>query len=147
MRNQQIQLIKILQGSDTPITSSTLANALNMSPRSIKSYINEINETLPGTIASSRKGYLIDKEKAEELLEESKSVVPQTKDERINYIINTLIKRGLVNTYDFCDELFISYSTLKNDLVGVRRVLSDANLELVNSNDVLIINGLEKNKR
>ena len=147
MRNQQIQLIKILQGSDTPITSSTLANALNVSPRSIKSYINEINETLPGTIASSRKGYLIDKEKAEELLEESKSVVPQTKDERINYIINTLIKRGLVNTYDFCDELFISYSTLKNDLVGVRRVLSDANLELVNSNDVLIINGLEKNKR
>ena len=147
MRNQQIQLIKILQGSDTPITSSTLANTLNVSPRSIKSYINEINETLPGTIASSRKGYLIDKEKAEELLEESKSVVPQTKDERINYIINTLIKRGLVNTYDFCDELFISYSTLKNDLVGVRRVLSDANLELVNSNDVLIINGLEKNKR
>ncbi|MBQ5444632.1 MAG: transcription antiterminator [Erysipelotrichaceae bacterium] len=147
MRNQQIQLIKILQNSDAPITSSTLANALNMSPRSIKSYINEINETLPETIASSRKGYVIDMKKAETLLEESKSLIPQTKDERINYIINALIKRSLVNTYDFCDELFVSYSTLKNDLVGVRRILSDANLELVNSNDVLIINGLEKNKR
>ena len=147
MRNQQIQLIKILQNTDTPITSSSLANALNMSPRSIKSYINEINETLPGTVSSSRKGYLIDKEKAQELLEESKSIIPQTKDERINYIINALIKRGLVNTYDFCDELFVSYSTLKNDLVSVRRILSDANLDLVNSADVLIINGLEKNKR
>ncbi len=147
MRNQQIHLIKILQNTDTPITSSSLANALNMSPRSIKSYINEINETLPGTISSSRKGYLIDKEKAQELLEESKSIIPQTKDERVNYIINALIKRGLVNTYDFCDELFVSYSTLKNDLVSVRRILSDANLDLVNSADVLIINGLEKNKR
>ena len=65
MRNQQIQLIKILQNSDAPITSSTLANALNMSPRSIKSYINEINEMLPETIASSRKGYVIDMKKAE----------------------------------------------------------------------------------
>ena len=147
MRNQQIQLIKILQNSDTPITSSTLANTLNVSPRSVKSYINEINETLPGTISSSRKGYLIDKEKAQELLEESKSIIPQTKDERVNYIINALIKRGLVNTYDFCDELFVSYSTLKNDLASVRRILSDANLDLVNSADVLIINGLEKNKR
>ena len=147
MKNQQIQLIKILKEADAPITSSSLANALNVSPRSIKSYINEINETLPDTISSSRKGYLIDKTKADELLEESKSLIPQTKDERVNYIINALIKRGLVNTYDFCDELFVSYSTLKNDLVSVRRILSDADLELINSSNVLIINGLEKNKR
>ena len=147
MKNQQIQLIKILKEADAPITSSSLANALNVSPRSVKSYINEINETLPDTISSSRKGYLIDKTKADELLEESKSLIPQTKDERVNYIINALIKRGLVNTYDFCDELFVSYSTLKNDLVSVRRILSDADLELINSSNVLIINGLEKNKR
>lgn len=147
MKNQQMQLIKILKEADAPITSSSLANALNVSPRSVKSYINEINETLPDTISSSRKGYLIDKTKADELLEESKSLIPQTKDERVNYIINALIKRGLVNTYDFCDELFVSYSTLKNDLVSVRRILSDADLELINSSNVLIINGLEKNKR
>ncbi|MBQ1483236.1 MAG: transcription antiterminator [Erysipelotrichaceae bacterium] len=147
MRNQQIQLINILKRADAPITSSSLANTLNVSPRSVKTYINEINEALPGTVLSSRKGYVIDAEKADRLLEESRSLIPQTKDERINYIINALIKRGLVNAYDFCDELFVSYSTLKNDLVSVRHILTEANLELVNSNDVLIINGLEKNKR
>ena len=70
-----------------------MANALNVSPRSVKSYITEINDTLPDTVTSSRKGYVIDKEKAEELLNESKSLIPQTKDERVSYIINRLIKQ------------------------------------------------------
>ena len=66
MRKQQIQLIRTLAQSDLPITSSSLANALNISPRSVKTYINEINEALPETVSSSRKGYQIDKEKAAE---------------------------------------------------------------------------------
>ncbi|MBQ1323446.1 MAG: PRD domain-containing protein [Erysipelotrichaceae bacterium] len=147
MKKHLIQLIRILKQSEAPITSSSLANALNVSPRSVKSYITEINDTLPDTITSSRKGYVIDKEKAEELLNESKSLIPQTKDERVSYIINRLIKQGVLNAYDLCDEMFVSYSTLKNDLVAVRRVLSETSLELINQNDTLVINGLEKNKR
>jgi len=147
MKKHLIQLIRILKQSEAPITSSSLANALNVSPRSVKSYITEINDTLPDTVTSSRKGYVIDKEKAEELLNESKSLIPQTKDERVSYIINRLIKQGVLNAYDLCDEMFVSYSTLKNDLVAVRRVLSETSLELINQNDTLVINGLEKNKR
>ena len=147
MRKQQIQLIRTLAQSDLPITSSSLANALNISPRSVKTYINEINEALPETVSSSRKGYQIDKEKAELLLKESRSLIPQTKEERVNYIINALIKRGVIDAYDLCDELFVSYSTLKSDLSFVRKTLSQADLELINQNDTLIINGLEKNKR
>ena len=70
MRKQQIQLIRHLKENDEPITSASLANLLDISPRSVKTYITEINDMLPGTIDSSRKGYLIDKEKAEQLLEE-----------------------------------------------------------------------------
>ena len=147
MKKHLIQLIRILKQSEAPITSSSLSNALNVSPRSVKSYITEINDTLPDTVTSSRKGYVIDKEKAEELLNESKSLIPQTKDERVSYIINRLIKQGVLNAYDLCDEMFVSYSTLKNDLVAVRHVLSETSLELINQNDTLVINGLEKNKR
>ena len=68
MKNHLIQLIRILKQSEAPITSSSLANVLNVSPRSVKSYITEINETLPGTISSSRKGYVIDKENAESFI-------------------------------------------------------------------------------
>ena len=112
MKNQQIQILRILKEADSPITSSSLSNALNVSPRSVKTYVNEINEVLPETISSSRKGYVIDKGKADELLEESKSLIPQTKEERVNFIINELIKRGPINAHDLCDTLFVSYSTL-----------------------------------
>ena len=133
--------------SDAPVTSASLANAINVSPRSVKTYINEINDLYPSSIASSRKGYVIDKTKAEKMLEESRSVIPQTSDERVIYIINRLIKHGVYDAYDLCDEMFISYSTLKSDMVKVRRMLSDTDLELVNQNDTLVIGGLEKNKR
>ncbi|MBR5340515.1 MAG: transcription antiterminator [Erysipelotrichaceae bacterium] len=147
MKNQLIQLIRTLKDADTPVTSASLANKLNVSPRSVKSYIQEINLIVPETVLSSRKGYVIDKDKADEILSESKSSIPQTSEERVNYIINNLIKRGMVNAYDLCDEMFISYSTLKTDLVSVRKTLAAEGLDLVNQNDNLIVNGLEKNKR
>ncbi|MBQ6334580.1 MAG: transcription antiterminator [Erysipelotrichaceae bacterium] len=147
MRKQQIQLIRHLKENNEPITSASLANLLDISPRSVKTYITEINDMLPGTIDSSRKGYLIDKEKAEQLLEEERSLIPQTREERVAYIINRVIKRGPVNAYDLCDEMFISYSTLKSDLAKVRNALSKAELQLANQNDTLMVVGLEKNKR
>ncbi len=147
MKNQLLQLIRTLKQADSPMTSSSLANHLNVSPRSVKSYIQEINQTLPDTILSSQKGYTIDGQKAEELLSESKSAIPQTPEERVSYIINNLIKRGMINAYDLCDEMFIAYSTLKADLVEVRKVLKKGELQLVNQNDTLVVTGLEKNKR
>ena len=147
MKNQQIQIIRLLMESDTPMTSASLANAINVSPRSVKTYINEINDLYPASISASRKGYVIDREKAEKMLEESRSVIPQTSEERVIYIINRLIKRGVCDAYDLCDEMFISYSTLKSDLVKVRKMLADTDLTLINQNDTLMINGLEKNKR
>ena len=59
MKNQLLQLIRTLKQADSPMTSSSLANHLNVSPRSVKSYIQEINQTLPDTILSSQKGYTI----------------------------------------------------------------------------------------
>lgn len=147
MKNQLISIIRTLKESDIPLTSSKLANRLDVSPRSIKSYIQEINSICPDTISSSHKGYQIDLKKADSLLNESRSSIPQTADERISYIINRIIKDGIVNAYDLCDEMFISYSTLKSDLSKIRKILYDANLELVSQNDMLVINGLEKNKR
>ena len=129
------------------MTSSSLANHLNVSPRSVKSYIQEINQTLPDTILSSQKGYTIDVTKADELLSESKSAIPQTSEERVAYIINNLIKRGMINAYDLCDEMFIAYSTMKADLVEVRKILKKGDLQLINQNDTLMVTGLEKNKR
>ena len=102
---------------------------------------------LPGTISSSRSGYVIDAEKADALLKETKTLIPQTSEERMAYAVNRIIKQGIVNAYDLCEEMFISYSTLKNDLSKTRQSLAEYELQLISQNDMLVINGLEKNKR
>ena len=147
MKKQMLELIRTLKQAGSPMTSSSLANRLNVSPRSVKSYIQDINLLLPDTVVSSHKGYVIDQKKADELLSESKSAIPQTAEERVSYIINNLIKRGFINSFDLCDEMFIAYSTLKADLVDVRKTLQKADLQLINQNDTLAVTGLEKNKR
>ena len=81
------------------------------------------------------------------LLKETKTLIPQTSEERMAYAVNRIIKQGIVNAYDLCEEMFISYSTLKNDLSKTRQSLAEYELQLISQNDMLVINGLEKNKR
>lgn len=147
MKKPIIQLIRILKNAELPVTSARLADELNLSPRSVKSYIGEINESFPGTIRSSRKGYSILPDKAAAILNAEESTIPQTSNERISYILNMLIRKGPMNAYTLSDEMFISYSTLKSELPKVRRMLSKNDLELIVQADTLLINGLEKNKR
>ncbi len=147
MKPQMVQLIRTLKESNIPITSSKLADELDISPRSVKSYIQEINRISPGTISSSRKGYTIDLQKANSLLHSSQTTIPQDSNERVSYIINCLIQRGPTNAFELADELYISYNTLKGELPKVRKMLSKNDLELINQSDTLIVNGLEKNKR
>jgi lichenan operon transcriptional antiterminator len=147
MKQQLIQLMRIIQDSAEPITSSTIADILDISPRSVKNYIQEINVISADTIFSSHSGYTINKEKARDFLKNSESTIPQTSNERVAYIINRILKNGHMNSFDLCDEIYISYSTLKTELRKVRRKLSQNDLELIIQNDLLIVNGLEKNKR
>lgn len=60
MTKNQNRIIKYLLNVNYPITSSELANALNISTRSIKKYIQEINFFYHQTvISSSNTGYSI----------------------------------------------------------------------------------------
>ncbi|WP_276850679.1 BglG family transcription antiterminator [Enterocloster lavalensis] len=143
-----IKLIRILSDYTEFVTASSLAANMDVSTRSIKSYIQEINSFYPDAIESSREGYRIDKQAARRILEESGTHIPQSSQERIVYIINSLIKSDTsVNTYDLCDEMYVSYSTIKNDLQAVKSRLRKYDLQLNNNHDNLTVSGLEKNKR
>lgn len=147
MKNQLIQLVRILINEDEPVTSTKLADMLNISPRSVKNYIQEINGISDAAIQSSHHGYTIDKDKARNILESSQSTIPQTAKERETYVINRLLQKPAVNVNDLCDEMFISYSTFKTSLPKIRAILDKNDLELIVQGDVLLVKGLEKNKR
>lgn len=133
-----------------PSTAQMLAERMEVSVRSIKNYVRELNELEPDTIQSARDGYRINIEKAKALLDEHEDNVPQSSKERVIYILNQLLNHHNnepVNTYDLSDELYISMSTLKNELQKVKRKLARYDLELLTHGDDVSIHGLEKNKR
>lgn len=148
MKPKHLQLIRILLDQSDSITAHALALEMEVSVRSIKSYVSEINSSYPDSIHSSRDGYSIDANIAKQLIDSNSTHIPQSSDERMIYIINRLIRNVLpVNSFDICDEMYISYSTLKNELQRVKRTLSRYDLRLTITEDNLSIEGREKNKR
>lgn len=133
-----------------PANTNILADHLGVSVRSIKNYVHEINEEYPQAIHSSRDGYRLDMDLVKTILDESSDHIPQTSEERVIYLLNQLINHHqdeAIDIYDLCDEMFISLSTLKNELQKVKRRLAKYDLELIYQRDQISIKGLEKNKR
>ena len=149
MNSKRKKLIQLLIQSQ-PMTSAELADALSVSVRTIKTYVHDINEEYPGTISSSYEGYHINIKKAQQLLMSTANHIPQTSDERVFYIINKLIHHNAgssLDIYDLCDELYISLSTLKNELNKTKKKLRQFDLTLITKGDTVECIGLEKNKR
>ena len=150
MKKQHIELIHYLCSNKNPITSKELSNALNVSIRTIKSYVNSLNilASEPMIISSSY-GYTIHKAIANKLLETSQSQIPQTSEERSFYIIKQLLvmHSSHLNLYDLCDSLYVSYSTLKSDISKMNKAFSNFHVEFVIQQDTVKILGSEKNKR
>ena len=78
-----------------PKTAAVLADELNVSVRSIKNYVREINIEYPDSIKSSYKGYEITTETALTILSNSTNHIPQTSEERSAYIINEIVKKAV----------------------------------------------------
>lgn len=149
MKPKYLTLIRCLLESNI-MTAKTLAERLGVSARSIKNYVQDINLEYPNCIISSREGYHIDMSIAKQALDKSQSHIPQTSKERVVYILSSLMNHNNnepVNIYDLSDEMYISLSTLKNELQKVKRHLSKFDLELYSQQDEITIKGLEKNKR
>ena len=136
-----------------PLTSSVLSNQLGISVRTVKNYIYQINTEYPETISSLHTGYSINKDKAYDVLRDilgEEKEIPQTSKERVIYLLNMLLKSHQdeqFNIYDIGDELYVSISTIRNELKQVKRKLNKYDLELKSKGDYFKIEGLEKNKR
>lgn len=96
MRRKQEELINYLYTHNEKVTANILSKALNLSIRTIKSYIAELNMNYPSLISSSNRGYVIDKVKANSLLQ-YKDDIPQDYESRCIYIIKkTLLEKQTI---------------------------------------------------
>lgn len=153
MKSIDKDIIKKIYEKKT-ITSTSLSEMLDVSVRTIKAHIKQINEIYDNIISSSKSGYLISPEKREQarnIFEEHKKQIPQTSHERVKYIITNLIHHNennrILDVFDLCEELSISYSTLKLELNKVKNKIRKYDLSLKLEKNKISCIGSEKNKR
>ncbi|MEW9676948.1 BglG family transcription antiterminator [Lentibacillus sp. L22] len=142
MNTRMQQIIQQLLTSTDLQTSSELAVALQVSSKTIRNDIKELNEQLNENIARVEsyrgKGYrinVIDKEGFKRFLQKitdvNNQIVPTEPDDRVQFLVKKLLLQSSYIKMDvLADELFISRSTLQSDLKSVLKILERYSLSL-----------------
>ena len=150
MKDKNLVILKFLGSQDDWVTSFSMSSLLNISVRSIKNYIHNINHNIPDLIASSREGFMItDKKRLTQILTENKSTyVPQNSEDRKNYVLRKLLLESKKIALDkLVDDLFISHATLNNELARLKSDLVTFDLVLKTKNNLVFIEGSADNKK
>lgn len=119
---RQRKLLHILQSHENLITGSELASQLNATARTIRSDVAAINHELKpfdAKIDSIRsKGYFFTADKPDKIRELNRiNTAFFTREDRIRYLAFQLCLTDTpINVHDLEDEMFISHTTLENDI-------------------------------
>lgn len=157
------KILEILYSSSGILTSEQLCSSVDVSPRTIRNDIKQINKELKSNgaeiISEKGKGYklvIYDKDKINEFLAvegNEDDLMPLTQEDRAEYILATLLQKNIqgiewVTQNELSESLFISLSSLKNDMKLVREKLEKFDLSIGKiSNKGMGIDGNEEDIR
>lgn len=151
MKKKEQELLNYLSEFNKPVRSAEIANALDISVRSVKNYVHNINSLYgKNIILSSRNGYELNLQNNYSLvLTNSSEQIPQTLEERSFFIIKQLVLNhsAQIEIFDLCDSLCVSYSTIKSIISKMNKTYSSYDLEFYCEHDCVRIKGNEINKR
>ena len=148
LNERQKKIIKILKDNKNWMTGKELSEFLNVSDRTIRSDIEYINRYNNAPIESNVKnGYHLNLEA--NLNTYIGNITPQTSFERCFYIIHELLfKKDGLNLVYLVDKLFVSDSSIENDLKQIKVMLKPYfSLKLVRRKNYIYLEGNEEDKR
>ena len=108
------------------VAAGELSSLLHVSTRQIRKYVSSLNEneTSP-LVISSNKGYRLNSAQQYLAYREKGSQNVETPQTRQNLIIQKLISsQDGIDLFDLADELFVSESTIENDIRSIRKIVS-----------------------
>ncbi|QWU13137.1 lichenan operon transcriptional antiterminator [Paenibacillus sophorae] len=138
-------ILRELMVADTVVTSEYLANVIGVTSRTIRNDMKDLEDMLSQHVAVIHSvrgiGYkmqILDDSLFCKLLQEmirndssQHGMIPNTPEERIRYLIKRLLlTEEFVKLEDLADELYISKSTIQNDLKDVKKALQEYGIEL-----------------
>lgn len=146
LSTRQKDILLLLSKSKKPVTSEWIAKELGVSDRTIRNEIKQMQQNIESKgilIESIRgKGYVLKIVNAElfsktlyQISTEENNIAAEFADQdtRVLYILRRLLlEKDFIKLESFTDEMFISMSTLHNDLKRVKEILNKYNLKLIN---------------
>lgn len=146
LNNRQLQIINILKTTTKPISSNALAEDIGCSTKTIQAEIKNINSILDNITIESFRG--IGYRLVGNLNSLTNLDISITKDDfdRVSYILKKILflyKDHTLKIENLADEMYVSLSTIKNDLSQVKNILQEYNLKIVSKHKLGI--GLEGN--
>lgn len=153
--NRKATLLKNLSDS-TYITASKLAEILNVSPRTVRNEITELNERMSKSgaqiISKARYGIRLeisDPEQYQKFLDTFKDEYTEDSCIRVFQVAEYLLElEESITMDDLSDVFYISRSTLKADLHEIRKIFKKYNIQLdARANQGLKVDGAEQNIR
>lgn len=137
MNNKHKIIISYLNSSESYSTSSEIAQYLGVSERSIKRYIKDINLSLEqyGAKIDSVKGlgYKLNILYSKEFKKYLQSINLDSKDESIRSVdmIRSILIHSPISLDSLCEVLFLSRSTLQNEIGQVREMFEVYDIKLM----------------
>lgn len=139
------KIIKILNQVNGPISGKDLCEQLNVTVRTLRNDLKNYKEELENhgieILSKHAVGYELvikDKDKYYQYIEnmlkeesESQMLIPIYPEDRVHYLIRMfLIADDYIKIEEICEKIFVSRSTLSNDLKDVREKLHYFHLDL-----------------
>lgn len=143
MKDPKTNIILYLNQSMNWVTAKDISENAKLSARSVKYHISLINKTLSNTILSSNRGYKLNRINISEIMQ--KFFIqdkPITYLDRKKYILRELlVNKKKFEISELADSLFISESTLLNELSKIRVELIPHRIKLHIKKDIISISG------
>lgn len=150
LNKRMIQILELFKQNKKVLSGDQIALLIGVSSRTIRNDIKELNVLLKdygaSVLSEAGSGYhlmITDEEKFQSLFDEMQkertqdadNIVPSDPKERAYYIMQKLLRSTLDNSividpYDLADEVFISMSTLKNDMKHIDQMLKRFSLKV-----------------
>jgi transcriptional antiterminator len=153
------KILEILLESKNPLTVSDLTKIIGKSGRTIRNYLNQLQEDLSDKgillVKKPNVGVYLDLDEnskkmlMNELFSDNANYNNYSKEYRRNYILRTLFENKFSYSIRlFADELYCSTGTIANDLTSIQKWIESRGLTLVRKqNQGLWIEGSEKDYR
>lgn len=150
---KQRALVEYLMRQNRPVTAKELADFLNFSVRTVKSYISDINHDTPKPfVLSSNRGYEVYAAEAERYLRHRRKTlkdIPQNYEERAAYINRKFLTyhTDQLEIHDLADELCYSVETIRADFQKMNRSFSGLGIAYELHGDYVILRADEQSLR